>query len=69
MLYDELYQMEWNNLDEAVIKDNDRTDAFLYWRRKEQEKRMRKHKREERKSENKSGKFKIFSGAKKEGDN
>ena len=70
MLYDELYSLEWNNLDEAVIKDNDRTDAFLYWRRKEQEKRMRKNQREEKKYNKRSKGFKIFSGAKnQEGDN
>ena len=66
MLYEELHSLEWENLDEAVLKDNDRTDAFLYWRRKEQEKKMKKYKREERKNKNKPGKFRIFSGAKNE---
>jgi hypothetical protein len=64
MLYNELYSFEWENLDEEVLKDNDRCDAFLYWRKKEQEKRIRKNNREERKNRKKSGKFNIFSGAK-----
>ena len=70
MLYDELYSLEWENLDEYVIQDNDRCDAFLYWRRKQQEKKLRKMKKEERKNKSKSKNgFKIFSGAKnKEGD-
>ena len=69
MLYEELYSLEWLNLDEAVIKDNDRCSAFLYWRSKEQEKKIRKYKREERKNQKKSGNYKIFSGSKnKEGD-
>lgn len=66
MVYDERYQLEWENLDDDVIKDNDRLDAFLYWRRKEQEKKLRKYKEEQRKSDKKTkGKsFPIFSGAK-----
>jgi len=71
MLYEELARMEWENLDERVIKDNDRTDAFLYWRSKQIEKDIRKSKIEERKSKKKPGTMgiPIFSGIKdKEGD-
>lgn len=72
MLYEELYSFEWENLDEEVIKNDGRCDSFLYWRRKQQEKKLREYKREERKSKKKNkGKnsFKIFNGAKnKEGD-
>lgn len=64
MLYNELYSLEWQNLDEEVIKDNDRCDAFLYYRRKETEKRIRKNNREERKNQKNSSKYSIFSGAK-----
>lgn len=62
MLYDELYQLEWENLDQEVLKDNDRVDAFLYWRSKEQERQIRKNKREDRKNRRKEKGFKIFSG-------
>ena len=71
MLYEELYSLEWENLDECVIKDNERCDAFLYWRRKQQEKKLREYKKEERKSKKgKGNNYKVFSGAKnkKEGD-
>ena len=74
MLYEELARMEWENLDEKVIKDNDRCDAFLYWRSKQIEKDIRKAKIEERKSKKKpkSLNIPIFTGAKnkenKEGD-
>lgn len=65
MLYDELNKLEWENLDEKVIKDNDRCDAFLYYRGKQIEKEYRKYKNEERKGKNKSkNSMKIFSGAK-----
>ena len=66
MLYDELGKLEWGNLDNQVIKDDDRVDAFLYWRSKKIEKDIRKSKREEKKANKKTGnKMKIFSGAKK----
>ena len=70
MLYEELGKLEWENLDEKVIKDDDRTNAFLYWRSKNIEKDIRKAKIEERKSKKKTGNtMKIFSGKKaKEGD-
>ena len=69
MLYNELYSLEWENLDDKVLKDNDRCDAFLYWRIKYQEKEIRKHKKEERKSKKKGSlNLPIFSGSKnKEG--
>lgn len=62
MLYDELYQMEWDNLDEAVIKDTVRCDAFLYYRRKQQEKKLRKSKRDSKPK--KSNMMKVFTGKK-----
>jgi hypothetical protein len=65
MLYDEFAQLRWENLDKKIIKDNDRCDAFLYWRSKQIEKDIRKSKREEKKARRKSGKtMKIFSGEK-----
>lgn len=68
MLYNEMYKLEWLNLDEEVIKDNDRCDAFLYWRRKEIEKEIRKAKREQRKNsgKNKTNMMPIFSGKKQD---
>ena len=76
MLYSELSSMEWENLDEKVIDNNSRCDAFLYWRAKTIEKDLRKMKREERKQRNSKKKnqfdIPIFSGVKntedKEGD-
>ncbi len=69
MLYNELYSLEWQNLDEEVIKDNTRCNSFLYYRRKEQEKRIRKNQREEKKANRKGNGVPIFSGIKnKEGD-
>jgi len=66
MLYEELGRLDWENLDEKVIKDDDRTDAFLYWRSKQIEKDIRKNKREEKKANRKKGSsgMKIFSGVK-----
>lgn len=63
MLYDELYSMEWQNLDEAVIKDEIRTDAFLYYRRKKQEEELRKAKRKDKKPD-RPNMMKVFTGAK-----
>ena len=69
MLYDEIYSMEWRNLDQAVLNDNDRCDAFLYYRRKEQEKKIRKNQKEERQNRPKnSNMIPVFTGIKnKEG--
>ena len=66
MLYEELARLEWENLDDKVIKDNDRCDAFLYWRSKQIEKDIRKAKIEEKKAKKKPGimNIPIFSGAK-----
>ena len=69
MLYEELGKLEWENLDIKVIEDDDRCDAFLYWRSKQIEKQIRKTKQEERKANRKKKKgMKLFSG-KKNGDN
>jgi len=71
MLYKELAQLEWENLDEKVIKDDYRCDCFLYWRSKHIEKEIRKAKKEEKKANKKPGTMNIpiFSGIKnKEGD-
>lgn len=71
MLYDELHEMRWHNLTEDVIKDDDRLDAFLYYRRKQQEKELREYNKEQRKASREAKKgthFKVFQGAKnKEG--
>lgn len=73
MIYSELAQLEWENLDEKVIENNDRFDAFMYWRSKHIEKQIRKAKEEDKKANNKPGMINvpIFTGAKnknKEGD-
>lgn len=69
MLYEELYSLEWRNLDQAVLNDNDRCDAFLYYRRKEQEKKIRKNQKEERQNRPKNpNMIPVFTGIKnKEG--
>ena len=67
MLYEELYSLEWKNLDQAVLEDNDRCDAFLYWRSKQQEKKIRKYQKDERKNSPKnSNMMKVFTGATKD---
>jgi len=73
MLYTELAQLEWENLDLQVIENNDRCDAFMYWRSKHIEKQIRKAKQEDKKGSGKKGMINIpiFKGAKnknKEGD-
>lgn len=50
MLYSEMADKEWYMLDEQVLEDPDRTDAFLYYRKKEIEKKIREQKQEERKN-------------------
>lgn len=60
----ELSQKEWENLDEKVINDDIRLDAFLYWRNKEQEKELYKIKQEEKeykRNKNKSNKGNLKS--------
>ena len=54
MLFKELAEKEWINLDEEVINDNLRCDAFLYWRSKKIEKDLYVHKEEIRKMERKN---------------
>lgn len=63
MLYDELNALEWENLDEEVIKDNIRCSAFLYYRRKKQEEELKKTKRKNRKPD-RPNMMKVFTGAK-----
>ncbi len=63
MLYDELYSMEWYCLNDAVLKDDIRTDAFLYYRRKKQEEELKKAKRKNRKPD-RPNMMKVFTGAK-----
>jgi hypothetical protein len=73
LLYTELAQKEWENLSEEVINDNIRTDAFLYWRQKEQERELYHIKQQEReyKSQNRKPKrgqtrqHQIFKGVPK----
>lgn len=48
MLYDELHKFESPYLTEKVIEDNDRCDAYLYYRRKNIERDWKKHREEER---------------------
>jgi len=66
MLFEELGQKDWENLNESVLKDDICCDAFLYWRSKEQEKRIYENQKQERenKSESKKNSFKIFRGVK-----
>ena len=47
MLYSELGQKEWKYLDEKVINNDIRCDAFLYWRGQQREQELDKHKREQ----------------------
>lgn len=54
MLYKELWEKEWIYLSKDVINDDDRTDAFLYYRGKELDKKIKKNKFEEEKSRIKS---------------
>ena len=46
MLYDELSQEKWKWLDQIVIDNDTRCDAFLYWRKKQLEAEMKKYKNE-----------------------
>jgi hypothetical protein len=69
MLYTELSGQDWQNLDIDVIIDDDRCDAFLYWRRKKIAKQNTKNKAEQKKhtkkgkSSIKTKEFNIYSGA------
>jgi len=48
-LYTDLHNKEWRYLDEKVIEDDCRCDAFLYWRSKIKEAELINHKKEEKK--------------------
>lgn len=58
MLYKELGEQEWLNLDEKVIESDIRCDAFLYWRSKKIEADLIKYKEEMRKMHRKGSKNK-----------
>jgi hypothetical protein len=62
MLYKELAEKEWSNLDEKVIETDWRCDCFLYWRSKEIEKKIKQYKNDQKKAESK--KMKIYQGPK-----
>lgn len=72
MLYKELGEKDWLNLDLEIIKDDIRCDAFLYWRSRNIEKDLTKYKEEMRSSNRKNSKNKgkgqtmpIYAGPKK----
>ena len=48
LLYTELSQKEWKYLDEKVIEDDIRCDAFLYWRGTMREAELNKNKQEQK---------------------
>lgn len=54
MLYSELSRKEWIYLTEAVIENDYRCDAFLYYRKRNIEEKIQKDKMEESKSKVKS---------------
>ena len=61
-LYSELGQKEWKYLDEEVIENDMRTDAFLFWRSKIKETEIDKHKQEQRENKlNFKGKGSVSS--------
>jgi len=72
MLYKELAEKEWDNLDEDVLDDDLRTDAFLYYRNRENDKKIAHYKKEEKKSKinskhrDKVTPHSIFTGAEKD---
>jgi hypothetical protein len=47
MMFEELLQNKWKYLDEKVINDDIRTDAFLHWRKQQQEKELIEYRREQ----------------------
>jgi hypothetical protein len=51
MLYDDLANKEWPMLTEDVINDNIRCDAFLYYKRKKQEREINKYHQEKQKAD------------------
>ena len=48
LLYSELSQKEWKYLDEKVIENDIRCDAFLYWRGQTREAELNKNKQEQK---------------------
>lgn len=48
LLYTELIQKEWKYLNEEVVDNDVRCDAFLYWRSLEKEKELNKYKQEQK---------------------
>jgi len=63
LLYTEMGQKEWKYLDEKVIEDDVRTDAFLHWRGKQRENELEKYKQEQKTSKlnfKKPGKVSTF---------
>lgn len=74
-LYKDLALKEYENLSENVIKDYRRCDAFLYWREKEQEKKINVANQEIKKttrmtkagSKGKHKSYNIFKGATNKG--
>jgi hypothetical protein len=48
LLYSELIQKEWKYLDEEVINNDIRCDAFLYWRGLQKEQELNKNKQEQK---------------------
>lgn len=58
LLYTEMQSKEWFNLDEKVLEDNIRCDAFLYWRKKEIEKKIMENKEISRREDRRSTKAK-----------
>jgi len=63
LLYTELAQKEWKFLDEDVINNDIRCDAFLHWRNIEKEKQLFTHKQNEKVNKLKfknSGKVSTF---------
>ncbi|MCK9542832.1 MAG: hypothetical protein M0R03_12465 [Novosphingobium sp.] len=47
-IYEDFYSKEYDFLDEELINDNVRCDAFLYWRQKKHESERLKYKEEEK---------------------
>lgn len=64
LLYNEMVNGGWQNLDKDVINDDDRCDAFLFWRGKEIDKESHEQKKELKNHKNKKGQkeFKIYKG-------
>lgn len=63
LLYTELGQKEWKYLDEKVIDNDIRCDAFLYWRGQNREAELTKNKQEQKASNlkfSKPGKVSSF---------